>query len=169
MKPIFLLPLFALALAACEDRAVDAQGQPVAIDPITGQPVIDGTASIEADHDKITLSNYSQEQQKIDRERYARELEAAASQRVVINEVYVPPVDTSVNPAAFARSTTNNVGEAMYARNGKKGNCRGYVNPEEAQRAFLQAGGPQVDTLGLDPDGDGFACDFNPTYYRMIN
>ena len=35
-----------------------------------------------------------------------------------------------------------------------------------AQEAFLAQGGPQSDRKGLDPDGDGFACDWDPRPFR---
>jgi hypothetical protein len=35
-----------------------------------------------------------------------------------------------------------------------------------AQIAFLERGGPKRDTLGLDPDGDGFACYWDPAPFR---
>ena len=31
---------------------------------------------------------------------------------------------------------------------------------------FLAAGGPERDRKGIDPDGDGFACGFNPAPFR---
>jgi hypothetical protein len=35
-----------------------------------------------------------------------------------------------------------------------------------AQEAFLSEGGPERDRLGVDPDGDGFACRWDPTPFR---
>ena len=35
-----------------------------------------------------------------------------------------------------------------------------------AAEAFLKAGGPQRDSKKLDPDGDGFACGFDPTPFQ---
>jgi hypothetical protein len=31
----------------------------------------------------------------------------------------------------------------------------------------LSNGGPERDRLGLDPDGDGFACYWDPTPFRL--
>ena len=36
----------------------------------------------------------------------------------------------------------------------------------EREAAFLAQGGPAVDPLGLDPDGDGFVCGWDPARYR---
>ena len=40
--------------------------------------------------------------------------------------------------------------------------CNGFIDVFEAQNAFLEAGGPEHDPQNLDPDGDGYACDYNP-------
>ena len=34
-------------------------------------------------------------------------------------------------------------------------------------KAFLEAGGPKRDRKGLDPDGDGFACAWDPRPFRL--
>lgn len=167
-------------LAACEPRNIDANDpnnanlydttyeegkNPSDITAVPGLNSADG--SIANNPNSITLSDYTQDQQKIDRERYAAEIDAIAAQREEITSVTVPEVGT-VNPAKYARSSTNAVGVGIFTRNGKRGNCRRYSSSYEAQRAFLRAGGPTNDTLGLDPDGDGFACKFDPTSYRSF-
>lgn len=40
--------------------------------------------------------------------------------------------------------------------------CGRYYTAAKAQENFLRAGGPQVDPVGLDPDGDGYACGYRP-------
>lgn len=45
-------------------------------------------------------------------------------------------------------------------------NCAGYASPDQAQIDFLANGGPQRDRKGLDPDGDGFACGWDPSPFR---
>lgn len=52
-------------------------------------------------------------------------------------------------------------GTSRYARS-----CGKFASPDLAQIAFLSKGGPQRDKLGLDPDGDGFACAWDPTPFR---
>jgi hypothetical protein len=37
---------------------------------------------------------------------------------------------------------------------------------DAAQEAFLAAGGPERDRNNLDPDGDGFACWWDPEPFR---
>ncbi|MEZ7814020.1 MAG: hypothetical protein ACI9O0_000067 [Paracoccaceae bacterium] len=74
--------------------------------------------------------------------------------------------------ARYALKTTHDMGQALYPRGAvalldRVIACDIYVGPEEAQLAFLTAGGPQKDPRGLDGDGDGFACTWDPRPYRM--
>lgn len=45
--------------------------------------------------------------------------------------------------------------------------CRSYATAEAAQTAFIAAGGPVIDPRGLDPDGDGYVCGWDPRPYRQ--
>ncbi|MPQ94497.1 hypothetical protein [Thioclava sp. JE_KL1] len=76
------------------------------------------------------------------------------------------------NLAAYALSVSNRPGDSVYKRSGIKLTssdkaCAKYVSADQAQRAFLSAGGPQKDRLNLDPDGDGFACGWDPTPFQQ--
>jgi hypothetical protein len=42
------------------------------------------------------------------------------------------------------------------------GNCETFANMLEAQKAFIEAGGPDLDPNNLDVDGDGYACAYSP-------
>lgn len=58
------------------------------------------------------------------------------------------------------------VGKPRFPRPGEPGmkrSCGEFTSPAAAQRVFLAAGGPERDTYGLDPDGDGFACAWGET------
>jgi hypothetical protein len=80
--------------------------------------------------------------------------------------------DTGPNIVAFALQTTNAVGQPVYRRSGFRAEarfesaCARYTSADEAQRAFLERGGPEDDRLGVDPDGDGFACYWDPSPFR---
>ena len=83
------------------------------------------------------------------------------------------PARTSANRpniVAYALSTQHMPGQKLYGRSAlRRGNasaCSGYASADLAQEAFLQAGGPERDRLGLDPDGDGFACAWDPRPFR---
>lgn len=45
--------------------------------------------------------------------------------------------------------------------------CASYPTPARAQTAFLASGGPDADPQGMDPDGDGFVCGWDPAPYRV--
>jgi len=74
----------------------------------------------------------------------------------------------------YALQAPNDRGEAVFDRGGFSGearfqrNCAKYRTPDDAQRDFLSRGGPQRDRLGIDPDGDGFACGWDPQAFRAI-
>ncbi|MEH7827544.1 hypothetical protein [Gemmobacter denitrificans] len=75
------------------------------------------------------------------------------------------------NLVEFALATTHAVGTPMYERSSLQIRdpakaCGQYPSPEQAQLAFLEAGGPEKDRKGLDPDGDGFACAWDPSVFR---
>ncbi len=77
--------------------------------------------------------------------------------------------DSGPNIVAFALSTTHAPGTPVYRRSGFGGNgsaCSRYGSSDLAQEAFLSEGGPERDRKGLDPDGDGFACGWDPRAFR---
>lgn len=79
--------------------------------------------------------------------------------------------DTGPNIVQFALSTSHPPGTQMYNRSGLSlssadRNCARYTSPDLAQEAFLDAGGPEKDRKGLDPDGDGYACGWDPRPFR---
>lgn len=79
--------------------------------------------------------------------------------------------ETGPNIVEFAISTTHPVGTQMYKRSSLRltnpdSACAKFPSPDLAQEAFLAAGGPNRDRRGLDPDGDGFACAWDPTPFR---
>ena len=111
-------------------------------------------------------------------ERETIESDAARLARNRTQYVVIPPTDLparpdgSVNLVEYALQTNNPKGAPLYTRIGfnKEAralrNCSGYVASDAAQRVFLQSGGPVTDRQGLDPDGDGFACDWDPEPFR---
>ncbi len=100
-------------------------------------------------------------------------IEANRAQYMVIQPGALPvrPGDTGPNIAQYAIATNNPVGEPLYPRPSfylvnVKGACGKFTSPDLAQQAFLASGGPQKDPKALDPDGDGFACDWDPRPFR---
>jgi hypothetical protein len=75
------------------------------------------------------------------------------------------------NIVQFALSSRNPRGTQVYRRSGLRltsynAACARYASPDLAQEAFLNAGGPVRDRKGLDPDGDGYACAWDPAPFR---
>jgi len=119
--------------------------------------------------------NFAAVTARVTPEQDAARLEALRKQYKFIDpsQVTLPTQKSDVNVVKYALETTNKVGEKIYSRFNPLGAitsqaCRAYSVPDEAQAAFLRAGGPRRDPLGLDPDGDGFACDWSPEFYRKL-
>lgn len=94
-------------------------------------------------------------------------------QYVVVQPGAVPqrPSDEGPNIAAYALATNNPPGVKLYSRpafylTNPERACAKFTSSDQAQQAFLAAGGPQRDTKALDPDGDGFACAWDPRPFR---
>lgn len=103
----------------------------------------------------------------------ARRAQQAAQYQVVQPSALPPaPQDTGPNIVEYALSAPNSKGQEWYSRFVFSGegrqlrNCGRYDSPDEAQRDFLARGGPERDPRGLDPDGDGFACAWDPAPFR---
>lgn len=80
--------------------------------------------------------------------------------------------DGQPNIVQYALNTSNPVGTQLYSRAGfnlqakAQRNCARFPSPDQAQIEFLSSGGPQRDRKGLDPDGDGYACGWDPSPFR---
>lgn len=102
-------------------------------------------------------------------------------QNQVITRDFVPQVRVSEaemgaggpNLFNYALSTSHRVGEQRHTRRNLlrwqrwEAACAQFANQDLAQEAFLAAGGPDRDPENLDPDGDGFACWWDPSPFRQ--
>ncbi|MEP5762763.1 MAG: hypothetical protein ABJ327_26275 [Litoreibacter sp.] len=82
-----------------------------------------------------------------------------------------PRSNGAPTPIEFAVATSHPIGQQVYRRSpfGSRKTaeaCARYTSGEAAQQAFLNSGGPNRDKLSLDPDGDGYACRWDPNLYR---
>lgn len=106
-----------------------------------------------------------------DRDRIARQ----RAQYQVIEVTSVPGHSVSGGPniVAYALSTSHAPGTEVYRRINPlrwsrwENACLQYRNQDAAQEAFLENGGPERDSGLLDPDGDGYACWWDPTPLRQ--
>jgi hypothetical protein len=129
--------------------------------------------TLSSDDGTLDLSQFSFEQQKIDRDKAAAFLLEVREKRIIIEPGEIPDIIAIVNIAAYARSTDNPIGKRVYARkymrsSDEPNNCSRFPIKDDAQRYFLANGGPELDPLKLDPDGDGYACFWNPEAFRLI-
>jgi hypothetical protein len=104
-----------------------------------------------------------------DAERLAR----MQAERVVVAPTAIPerPADIGPNIVDYALATTHPLGESRFARRPitearHQRACLAFRSADLAQEWFLQNGGPTRDRQGLDPDGDGYACAWDPAVYR---
>lgn len=139
---------------------------PVTIQPQSGEMAASNQGiSDEQDFDAVA----ARETIESDAERIARN----KAQYTVIQPTAVPErASTGPNIVQFALSTTHAPGTQMYNRSSLRftdqtAACSRYSSSDLAQEAFLAAGGPERDRRGLDPDGDGFACSWDPRPFRL--
>ncbi len=103
-----------------------------------------------------------------------RERQAAAYQLIEATALPDRSGNAGPNIVEYALRAPNDRGEPVFDRTSFSGenrfqrNCAGYRTPDDAQRDFISRGGPQRDRLGIDPDGDGFACGWDPQAFRAL-
>ena len=164
-------------LASTSPNGSGGQGTTAAtnsgVEPLNASPsnpapaVVDGGGiSRENNFDAVSSQRtIAADSQRIDANR--------AQYRLVEPEALPNRVKTGPNIVAYALANSHPRGTQVYKRFGinRTGKyqraCGKYPRPTEAQIAFLEAGGPQKDRLGMDPDGDGFACDWDPAPFRQ--
>ena len=133
-----------------------------------GSAAAPGSAGISDEQDFAAVS--SRETIESDKERIARN----KAQYQVVEPTALPERSGAAggpNIVQYAINSRNAVGEQVYGRSSirlgsPEAACRRYRSPDLAQEAFLKAGGPARDPKGLDPDGDGFACEWDPRPFR---
>ena len=106
----------------------------------------------------------------------AAEIAGTPCRTVVAPTVVVQPGQRVVaqpvpDLARYANHERQLPGQAVYQRPGGSAAraaqlCGAFGSADAAQRTFILAGGPVIDPRGLDPDGDGFVCGWDPRPYR---
>lgn len=95
----------------------------------------------------------------------------------IVPDEMLPKTETGPYPGStpvlvrYAFEANHQPGTVTYSRStGSQAQaarvCASYESTDAAQTAFLAAGGPQSDPRGMDPDGDGFVCGWNPAPFR---
>ncbi|UWR71214.1 hypothetical protein [Phaeobacter inhibens] len=155
--------------AALEAARSNSGTAPIEASPANPAPTLAGNPRISDENDFDAVS--SRQSIESDAERLARQ----RAQYQVVSPTAVPTRSGSRDPniVRYALSTSNPRGQRIYSRSGinlaarSSRNCAGFASPELAQIAFLEAGGPKRDRQALDPDGDGYACGWDPAPYRL--
>ena len=159
----------------------------------TTDPVLAGILGDVLDEEPVTTTLAGEEIGELDTTRLSDENDFEAvserqsiesdAERVEKNRalyVLIEPTSLPRRPGSnvpsiveYAIKTTNPVGTQLYSRQFASKtrfdwNCAKYSSQSAAQEAFLAWGGPRVDPKGIDPDGDGFACYWDPKPFRSI-
>lgn len=162
-------PATTAALPPATDSTVRPRGgAPAGIQEESGEvAAVAGNVGISDEQDFNAVA--SRETIESDAERIARN----RAEYVVVQPTELPqrPGDTGPNIVEFALATTHAPGVQLYRRGGlglrdQNSACAKYASPDQAQQDFLARGGPDRDRLGVDPDGDGFACSWDPRPFR---
>lgn len=163
-------------------------GEPVAAVPRQGQPQSQLAAQTPATQGFSTGQTVAsipatppQAEQGVSTQSYQAQPFGTPTQNRVVRRDVVPQVRVTAAeaPAAsgpnlfmYALSTQHNVGEERYSRRNPlrwrrwEAACAQYPHQDLAQEAFLAAGGPERDSNHMDPDGDGYACWWDPAPFR---
>lgn len=156
----------AVAAIRPEPPIVTAQTAPVRAPAAAPDP---NNVEISDEQDFNAVS--SRQSIESDAQRRARQ----SAQYEVVQPTAVPrrPAGSTPTPIQFALEVRHPVGQKVYTRSPfgaakQAENCARYGSSELAQDAFLKAGGPKRDKLKLDFDGDGYACNWDPSKYRQL-
>lgn len=154
-------------VVATDDPNRPRGNAPATIQPESGEMTRTGAISDEQDFDAVA----ARETIESDAERIARN----RAQYVVIQPGALPvrPGESGPNIVAYALATNHPLGVQLYRRSGLRFTdplvaCARYGSSDRAQEAFLDGGGPERDRHGIDPDGDGYACDWDPRPFRAV-
>jgi hypothetical protein len=186
-RPVFSTDAVGAALDNAASGATPVTGRVIGQTPPAtyaatdaNRPRGDTPAGIKQESGEMTRSATISDEQDFNavssRETIASNADRLAEQRAQY-EVIAPkalPQRTDPNGASivqFALATSHAPGVQMYNRGGLFARdplktCAKYASPDLAQEAFLAKGGPEKDKEGLDPDGDGFACGWDPRPFR---
>lgn len=154
--------------AALAAAAQNSGVAPVQASPSNPPPQVLNNPSISDEQDFSAVS--SRQSIESDAERIARNRE----QYQVVAATAVPQRAGTAQPniVSYALNTNNPRGTKLYSRAGfnleakSKRNCAAYASADQAQIEFLSQGGPERDRKSLDPDGDGYACNWDPAPFR---
>lgn len=150
---------------------------PPATTPPATTPTVDPQA-LNLDRDNPNLSR----EQDFAAVSAQRDIDADAERLRIAREQYQQiqpremerPETSGPNVFAYALNEAKPIGSQTYRRGlGASARraaerCQAFRSDDIAQEEFLASGGPQRDKLGVDPDGDGNACGWDPAVVRNL-
>ena len=156
------------AAAALEQRQANSGQAPLQASPSNPAPQIIGNPGISDENDFQAVSQ--RESIQSDAERIAQN----RAQYQVVQPTAVPTRAgvSQPNIVQYALETRHPKGTQLYTRVGlnlaarSQRNCAEFASADLAQIDFLANGGPRRDRKSLDPDGDGYACSWDPAPFR---
>ena len=174
------LPLPAAAstrATASDDIAAETAAALAAANANSGQAPLQASPSNPPPSNNTAISDENDFGAVSERQTIASDAERIARNRDQYQVITPKSVPTRAGGSApniveYALKTNNPRGTSVYSRSGFNSasksarNCARFASPDQAQTAFLSQGGPQRDRKGLDPDGDGFACTWDPAPFR---
>lgn len=143
-------------------------GAPVGIKEESGEMIHATGATISDENDFNAVS----QRETIESDKARIERNRAQYQVIQPGALPTRPGELGPNIVDYALATSHPRGTQLYRRSSfgvgnSAAKCAGYASPDLAQQAFLARGGPERDRLGLDPDGDGYACAWDPSPFRL--
>lgn len=178
--PVSSQPLIrtASSAGASDDIAAETAAALAAASTSSGQTPLQASPSNPAPLSNAGISDENDFSAVSNRQTISSDAQRIAQNRAqyqVIAPTALPTRAGSSQPniVEYALRSNNPRGTKIYSRSGFNSaaksarNCAKFPSPDQAQIAFLSQGGPQKDRKGLDPDGDGYACSWNPAPFRQ--
>ncbi|WP_116597619.1 hypothetical protein [Primorskyibacter marinus] len=164
-------PIDAARAALSDDAEQNSGVEPVNASPTNAAPqVVSNAAGISDENDFNAVSD----ERSIESD--AALIARNRAQYEVVQPTALPTRSGSSGPniVEYALRTSNPKGTPIFSRSGFNAqskfqrNCARFASADLAQEDFLANGGPQKDRKGLDPDGDGYACAWDPAPFRTV-
>ncbi|WP_458791262.1 hypothetical protein [Yoonia sp. MH D7] len=150
--------------------AADGFREGIQATPGNAAPALQSNVGISDEQDFKAVAS----RETIESDAQRRAAQAANREQVQVIAVPERSGTTGPNIVEYALNAPNVKGQEYYSRSVFSGsgrferNCVKYGSPDAAQRDFLASGGPERDRKGIDPDGDGFACGWDPAPFKQV-
>ncbi len=158
------------AMTSAVAPATDGFREGIQATPGNAAPALQSNVGISDEQDFSAVAS----RETIESDAQRRAAQAASREQVQVTAVPERSATAGPNIVQYALNAPNAKGQEYYSRSVFSGsgrferNCVKYGSPDAAQRDFLANGGPERDRKGIDPDGDGFACGWDPAPFKQV-